>query len=256
MDLTTATPVEIDTKLAELYAREAKARSTYNRIQDSIQTATIRKARGEFPCYTPYNEEDVQAAYEELHSIIEEELPLEAEYERRPWQRYWHVTNVNGHIHDSQACTSCYPDTQYAWRVDLSGLRDTEVVEREAYNACSVCMPIAPAEQKAARERYTREQREARKAEREAKKDAKAVKARERAVKLVDKAEKAIEKLGGREGFAKLTGSEVYAEGFDMQQTVYEVLSYLKDMQEGDPRPIYRPNEYVLAELRERGLAS
>lgn len=259
MNLATATPVEIDTKLAELYLAEARARATYDHIQASLQAREIAEAQGKRH-YTPYTEADANEAFHALKAIIDEELPLEAEYERRPWQRYWHVTNNNGHIHDSQACSSCYPDTQYGWRTDLSGLRDTEVVEREAYNACSVCMPIAPAEQKEARRRYNAEQQAARKAEREAKKEAKADKARERARKLVDKVEKEIEKLGGLEVFTKdysLYGKDgrksVYDATFDMQTTVGDILYEMKDRQEN--RHSHRHmNEHVKTELESRGL--
>lgn len=261
MNLSTATPVEIDTKLAELYMAEAKARHLYNRIQQAFVDEQVAKVEGKY-YYNPFTQADEQDAYEKLHAIIEQELPLEAEYERRPWQRYWHVTNNNGHIHDSQSCSSCYPDTQYAWRTDLSGLRDTEVVEREAYNACSVCMPIAPAEQQAARKRYNEEQRAQRAAERQAKKDAKAQKARERAVKLVDKVEKEIEKLGGRQVFFEdysLYGKDgrksVYDATFDMQATVGDILYEMKDRQESG-RSHYSMNEHVRAELESRGLMS
>jgi hypothetical protein len=89
------------------------------------------------------------------------------------WTRYYHVTNTGGHIHTSLHCSSCFPDTQFAWRTDLSGLTVEQVVEQEAYNACTVCMPIAPAEQKAAREYFNRQQREAKAAEKAAIKAAK-----------------------------------------------------------------------------------
>lgn len=84
------------------------------------------------------------------------------------WTRYYHVTNANGHVHTSMSCSSCFPDTEFAWRTDLSDLTAEQVVEREAYNACSVCMPIAPAEQKAARVAYNKRQREQRAAEKAA----------------------------------------------------------------------------------------
>jgi hypothetical protein len=184
----------------------------------------------------------------------------EAEYLRRRWTRYWHVNNTNGHIHNSLHCASCFPDTQYVWRTDLSGLTEEEVVEREAYNACSVCMPIAPAEQKAARVAYNKAQREAKAAERQAKKDAKAVKARERAAKLVDKVEKEIAKLGGLDalrGDYSLYGKDgrksLYDATFDMQQTVGDVLYEMKDRQESG-HSHHRMNEHVKAELEERGL--
>lgn len=264
-----ASPAQIDAKLAELYVQEQQARAKHERIQDSIQTARIRKARNEFPCHTPYNEGDAIHAYEVLRIIIGQELPLEAEYERRPWQRYWHVTNNNGHIHRNQSCTSCFPDTQYAWRTDLSGLSEAEVVEREAYNACSVCMPIAPAEQKAARERYAREQNDARKAERQAKKDAKATKALARAEKHVEKVIAAMREMTGEingEVFEivhvfkrdfSVYGHDgrkgVYERTYDLPSTVGDTLYYLAEtLCEGKDRSVHTPNEAVLTVLRDK----
>lgn len=187
-----ATPVEIDTELAELYQKIERARSIYDNIVQRNTEARIAKARGESK-YNPYTEQDEAEAFTELHALIEQALPLEDEYERRPWPRYWHVVNNNGHIHRFMSCTSCYPDTRYFWRTDLSGLTDVEVVEREAYNVCSVCMPIAPAEQKAAREYYNKQQREARKAEKEAKANEKLRKQAERAAKFLAKVEKIVD---------------------------------------------------------------
>ena len=189
----TATPVEIDTELAELYFKESKARTFYERLIDTRTKARIAKANDTYGQYDPYTDEDEEKAFAELRAICEAIQPLEDEYERRLWNRYWHVTNQNGHIHRNQSCTSCYPDTQYFWRTDLSGLTEAEVVEREAYNACSVCMPIAPAEQKAAREYYNKQQREARKAEKEAKANEKLRKQAERAIKFLAKVEKIVD---------------------------------------------------------------
>lgn len=268
--LETSSPVEIDTKLAELYFAESKARSERDRINDSLVQSVIARAKGE-PCYTPYTVEDLAKAEGTLKSIIEQELPLEAEYERRPWQRYWHVTNKNGHIHRNQSCTSCYPDTQYGWRVDLSGLTDVEVVEREAYNACSVCMPIAPAEQKAAREYYNKQQREQRAAEKQAKKDEKLKKQAERAVKFLAKVEKTVEKTYG--GWDKLW-AEYSLHGHDGKKSLYgstfdiptQVGDYLYDEMKirehyaagGDkrmePSRHQRDPKAIIAEATERGL--
>lgn len=188
----TATPVEIDTELAELYFKESKARDERSRIYDALAEAKIAETQGKGR-YCRYSHEDAARANSALQQIVAQIISLEDEYERRPWNRYWHVTNQNGHIHRNQSCTSCYPDTQYGWRTDLSGLTEAEVVEREAYNACSVCMPIAPAEQKAAREYYNKQQREQRKVEKEAKANEKLKKQAERAVKFLAKVEKIVD---------------------------------------------------------------
>jgi hypothetical protein len=258
MNLSTQTPVEIDTKLAELYFAEQKARATHDRIQRSLRDDSR---------YTLLTEDDATEAFNALRAAIEAILPYEAEYERRPWQRYWHVTNANGHIHRSQACTSCFYDTQYGWRTDLSGLTDVEVVEREAYNACSVCMPIAPAEQRAARERYNAEQRDARKRERQAKKDEKAAKALDRARKHALKVEKALYQLTGHaDPKSAVTAfrtewseyghdgrKNLYDATMDMPAMVGNTLSAMMNHYSGT-RGVYDLNEATREALTERGL--
>lgn len=261
-NLSTQTPVQIDTKLAELYAAEHRARQQH----DHIQAALRAKAEGK-RAFCMYSEQDATDAYTKLREAIDALLPLEAEYERRPWQRYWHVTNSNGHIHRSQSCTSCFYDTVYAWRTDLSGLTDTEVVEREAHNACTVCMPIAPVEQRAARERYNAEQRDARRREREAKQNAKAAKALERARKHALKVEKAMYQLTGCadpksavEAFRLEYSSyghdgrkSLYSATIDLPAMVGNTLSAMMSHYSGE-RGVYELNEATKTALTERGL--
>lgn len=247
--MTFTTPVEIDTEIARLRFELSKAVVAIDRYENTDDEWLRSRL-----------EADYEKAVDAQIRLNEALAPLEAEYLARRWPRYWHVSNNNGHIHNSLHCTSCFPDTQYGWRTDLSGLTEEEVVEREACNACSVCMPIAPAEQKAARERYNKAQRDAKAAERQAKKDAKAAKSQERARKLLDKVEKEIEKMGGLDTFRNdysLNGHDgkksVYDATFDMQQTVGDVLYELKQRQE-EGRSFHSMNEFVKAECQKRGL--
>lgn len=151
------TPAEIDTAIAE---------QLYNLLKAEREVASLDGQTWRTDWATQYGEalenlDAAQAKLDELQSLY------------TGWSRYWHVSNTNGHIHTSQSCTSCFPDTQYGWRTDLSGLTPEEVVEREAYNACSVCMPIAPAEQRAARQYFNKQERERKAAEKAAAKAAK-----------------------------------------------------------------------------------
>jgi hypothetical protein len=259
MDLTTATPVEIDTYIAELQMKQIPHERTISTQEHYLST---KGAQPVWEDYSRHYDENVLKAAIAARAQLQEQIDAgTAEYIRRGrWTRYYHVTNQNGHIHNSLHCSSCFPDTMYSWRTDLSGLSEEEVVEREAHNACSVCMPIAPAEQKAARERYNKAQRDAKAAERQAKKDAKAAKSQERARKLLDKVEKEIEKMGGLDTFRNdysLNGHDgkksVYDATFDMQQTVGDVLYELKQRQE-EGRSFHSMNEFVKAECQKRGL--
>lgn len=267
MDLVNAKPSEIDGELATIYWEQQKAEVRYQSILTTRKKARIAKAEGKY-FYNPYTDEDEQEALNDLAQAKDKAWPLEVEYGRRAWPRYWHVTNANGHIHNSRNCSSCFPDTQYAWRTDLSGLTEQEVVDREAYNACSVCMPIAPAEQKAARGRYNKEQREQRAAEKQAKKDEKLAKQAERAIKFLAKVDKIVE---GNYGSWEIIFRDYSLHGHDHRKSLYAstidlpptVAHYLYDemrAHEAAEKNEHAPSRYdrdpkeIIAEARERGL--
>jgi hypothetical protein len=140
-------------------------------------------------------------------------------------------------------------------------------VEREAHNACSVCMPIAPAEQRAARERYNAEQRDAKARERQAKKDAKAAKALDRARKHALKVEKALYQLTGTadpKSAVEVFRTEWSEYGHDGRKNLYDAtmdmpamvgntLSAMMNHYSGT-RGVYELNEATKTALIERGL--
>lgn len=70
----------------------------------------------------------------------------DAEAEYGGWQRFFLVTNTNGHIHATRACSTCYPTTQFAWLPDLSGLTEADAVAEHGPRLCTVCFPTAPVE--------------------------------------------------------------------------------------------------------------
>src|SRR6187551_523531 len=62
---------------------------------------------------------DQQAGYlDRLEQIDAEDAriwaatkPLNDEYNRRPWSRFFRVTSSAGHVHSSMRCSTCYPAT-------------------------------------------------------------------------------------------------------------------------------------------------
>lgn len=179
MSKTPQTPVEIDTAIAEQLFTLAKAERDVQAQEQRTYSYDLDKHASALAAL-----DREQAKLDELQNLY------------TGWTRYWHVTNTNGHIHTSQSCTSCFMDTQYGWRTDFSGLTVEQVVEREAYNACTVCMPIAPAEQKAAREYYNAQQRAAKKAEKDAARRVKDLAKADRAHSLAIKVDELIETFG------------------------------------------------------------
>lgn len=106
----------------------------------------------------------------------------DAEFNSRPWSRFWLVTNAGGHVHRNMNCTTCFPTTRYAFLPDYSGSTDAELIEAGGSSICSVCFPDAPVDTwnragtiEAPDKKAAREERERAKAEREAKKTAKAI---------------------------------------------------------------------------------
>lgn len=261
--ISTQTPAEIDAQLAELYEAESRLLLRRKIINDAINQAMHDERLGKsgYCRYTPLDSQEISAEIDELREKFK---PLADEYLRRPWTRYYHVTNNNGHIHNSVDCSSCFATTAYSWRTDLSGMTEEEVVAAEAYNACSVCMPIAPAEQKEARKRYNAEQREARRLEKEAKANEKLRKQAERAVKFLAKVEKVVEKHYG--GWDKLFAEySMYGQGNDGKKSLYSttfelqttVGDYLMDEMRrhtGDRESYRKDPKVIVKHATEKGL--
>ena len=127
-----------------------------------------------------------RAARAAAKAISAQMVPLDDEYlARGGWTRAYLATSTNGHIHSSTGCSTCRATTTYYWFTDLSGHDEAEIVAKAGSDACTVCYPTAPVnDRKRPRSIFSddelaaqaaREERAAAKAEREAKKLAKAL---------------------------------------------------------------------------------
>lgn len=172
MNLTTATPVEIDTALAEIYVRTAKARydrdlawsdtvryvekylglpfrqsATAQQITDALVEIeeTAVEARDWNSRQAFAMAEKHEALAEQVNEVIMEAEPFDTEYQRRGgWTRAFLVSNNGGHVHSSMACSTCFPTTQFHWLPEYSGKPEAEIVEDAGERACTVCYPSAP----------------------------------------------------------------------------------------------------------------
>lgn len=78
-------------------------------------------------------------------ALLDAERPYAIEFERRGgWHRYYLVMNTNGHVHRETNCSTCFPTTRYGWLVNLSGCNEEEMVNEYGETACTVCFPDAP----------------------------------------------------------------------------------------------------------------
>jgi hypothetical protein len=190
MDLTNATPVEIDTALYEAYVKTADLTAQQHRI--SAQVERIDNVEpGSYNSLLPQYSKESRAKLVDEHKALQKRIweildaevyPREAQYSERHWTRYYLVDNTNGHVHRDQYCDTCFPTTQYAWLVEQSGMTAEDLVELAGEKACTRCFPWAPTDTLKRKTRLesvdkkaARLEREAKKAEREAKKAAKAI---------------------------------------------------------------------------------
>ena len=133
-NLTTATPVEIDTELAAAWAdyyRQADQADRYAKYAET-NDAYAEKMR-----------EHQAKADEILSGPIAE---LNAEFTRRGgWARaYLVVNNGTGHVHSSTRCSTTYTTTRFAWMVDYADHSETDIIDAAGERACTICYPNAP----------------------------------------------------------------------------------------------------------------
>lgn len=174
MDLTTATPVEIDTVLARIMVEKNSvamnlmhAREAIHRAADDKQVgpwgyrewsmtladalAKVQADAVEDP-ERPWVARDAAKALERYDNLLAqkaalraEAAPLNVEFQRRGgWTRAFLATSTKGHIHSSRNCSTCYDTTTYFWFTDLSGHDEAEIVTKAGSDACTVCYPSAP----------------------------------------------------------------------------------------------------------------
>lgn len=94
---------------------------------------------------------------------------VDAEQQYTGWSRFFAV--MDGHIHSSRACTTCYVTTRFGWLPALSGLTEADAVGMYGDMLCTICFPSAPVEQTGDKfDGLTRVEREAKRAERAAEK--------------------------------------------------------------------------------------
>lgn len=178
MNLTTATPSEIDSQLAELdrdaHRLEQGVTGAVLSIRSSLGQKSKTYGRGAYKVTEwPTTEAEAIAAlramgdayvgmgrtadsvikrYDEAVAKLKanhaEQAPLDAEWERRQWTRFFIVKG--GHIHTSRHCSTCNRGkyrTDFGWMPDMSGMAESDALvalAERAFILCTVCFPNAP----------------------------------------------------------------------------------------------------------------
>ena len=144
MAVTKQFAVEIDTELSNLYNDEWTIKEKILGYQDSL----------EFYVKNPKYASDNVAHYEKQIEILKQKLvpikkrqrELNEIYSQDPWTRAYLVVSSDGHVHKDMYCSTCFPQTRYAWLVQYSSDDEQTIVEDAGQDACTVCYPSAPAE--------------------------------------------------------------------------------------------------------------
>lgn len=180
MDLTTATPAEIDTLLFDLEGKHAAA----------IDRAALYTQRAERTALAPQAEQfrsQAATAHAEAARLAAQAAPLRAEFVRRDgWTRaYLVITSGRGHVHRSTACSTCYVTTTFGLLPQVSGYTEAEIIDAAGERACTVCYPDAPVETRTKPTRlFSADEIEAQKV-REARAEAKLVREEKKAAKAI-----------------------------------------------------------------------
>lgn len=181
-DLTTQTPPEIDTRLADLFDARLKAQQMLGYWTDELHryvgdkrvggrfsagpwSMGLDALLGAMAATTGYTRTLVEQAQEGSDkarcdaSRAQDQIDtLDEEFARRGgWSRFFLVKNNNGHVHSSMHCSTCFATTHFGWLPALSGLTEKDAVEQEGEILCSVCFPSAPSEWTDGESRATKE---------------------------------------------------------------------------------------------------
>lgn len=175
-NLTTMAPQEFDEELAAIYQAHSKNLSRLDSTLSALHRAVgdRKHGYGRHALWGLADAEAEQKAQERandesamLHIRKDAERTLERLQEAREgvedtsgqiaerddvfrarggWERFFLVSNTNGHIHSSMYCSTCRPTTQFGWLPSVSDKTEKEAVEEFGPMLCTVCFPSAPLE--------------------------------------------------------------------------------------------------------------
>lgn len=143
MNVTTATPAQIDAEIARINGEIAK-------LEGTIERAEKRVARVRSNLHPDTGElselgRQIDIAAGQINGLEAELVPFQTEFQvRGGWTRYYLVEG--GHLHYDVSGWRCsrIPTTSHYWLTELSGQAVDEVIELAGERVCTVCFPDAP----------------------------------------------------------------------------------------------------------------
>lgn len=145
-----ASPVEIDTRIAAIMFRRVEISQGLLRAQYILDNKRVQYILDSKR--VPDTEIDkalatIKSLNAELDGLITERAELHDEFNGRGgWNRYYLVTNTNGHVHTSTECATCFDGTDFGWLIQFSGTEQDEMGKLSGEAACAVCFPNLPTE--------------------------------------------------------------------------------------------------------------
>lgn len=143
--LATKSEEEIDIQFGELYSSLHEVTVK----QSELKTSNLKYARygDHYQRRIDANNEELKYCQSRIDEIAAEIVPYSLEYKRRGgWSRGFLATSTDGHVHRSNACSTCRPSTQLVLLTAYSGKSEEELVADAGRQACTVCFPSAPVE--------------------------------------------------------------------------------------------------------------
>lgn len=184
VDISTASPVEIDTELARLYGEIALRNTASNRLLDRHRRITGQDEIYDYQLDTLSDlRRDITALERQIAQLSLQAAPLEAYYrDSGGWTRYYLVDAHNGHVHHDVSNRRCSrtPTTTHLWLTTESGRPRADVIADAGERCCTMCFPEAPVDVLSRPSKYhtpTEIEKQARQVEREFKAVQRAAKA-------------------------------------------------------------------------------
>lgn len=151
LPITEQTPSDIDGDISVLRQGLVKALRAQDAIITGLRPIGIAQARTRPEHRRDVQHYDINSRYAE--ATRDRINALKAEYDRRPWTRYYLVPD--GHVHTTFACRRDQ-QTPSVWLTDHSGATPEQVVSRFGAILCIDCFPDAPPEHADAFDRVAR----------------------------------------------------------------------------------------------------
>ena len=216
-------------------AQESLYKRQFLAMTPEEQQQIINEAKEKEGYYAEYLNKSIERFYriqQEIPPLQTEQRALDAIYREKGWQRFFLVTNTNGHVHRSMSCSTTYPTTEWAWLPHLSGLTDKEAVDDQGGILCTHCFPEAPSD-------YTSGESKAKKQEREKRAEEKRVRDAKKLAKKITADGSDVRLKSNRTKIDRRTG-EQYTETIKIS-SITGAKEFLRDAMEFKrlPKPSY-----------------